>query len=201
MDKVFNWTVDVESDWGGRSSSTLGLTEGLPRILDVFEKYNIKALFFISTELLRYNQKDIKKIYDAGHQLGSHGHFHVSFKTTARCLLDKEISEAVLGGVFGPMESFYRAPKFNDLVRDIGLPYSDPSGHVGLLKKMWFKTYMPDNPIFYLHPFDIIEHRDKAPNLFSKIWYSRPRRAYDLFDYLARLYPGEHRLREDKPKA
>lgn len=200
MDKVFTWTVDVESDWGGRSSGTLGLQEGLPRILEVFRQNNIKALFFISTELMRYNNKDVQRIYDSGHTIGSHGHFHVKLATVARCVQDKEISDSILRGVFGASQPHYRAPKFNPLVRDLGLPYSDPRGHVGILKKLWLKSYIPNDPIFYLHPFDVTPHSERAPDLFCKLWYSKPRRAYDLFSYLCRLYPGSNRLHETKPK-
>src|SRR3990167_1565545 len=61
LDKTFTWTVDVESDWGGRTSGALGIKEGLPAILEIFRAYNIKALFFVSSESALDNQAPLIK--------------------------------------------------------------------------------------------------------------------------------------------
>lgn len=185
MDKKFTWTVDCEFDFGGRTNGDIGIRYGLPLILQEFKRYNIKGLFFISTELFRDYKNDIKKIKEDGHTLGSHGHFHIIYKDKYRWLQDKEISESLLSVITGQSYHQYRAPKFNKILSNH--IYSNPINHVGLLKKLWFKTSIPSNPIFYLHPFDLVSSAN-SPNLFCRIWYSRHKEASKLFKMLLEKY-------------
>lgn len=189
---MYTWTVDVEHDFGGRTSGDRGIKEGLPIILKEFRDRDIKALFFISTELIRDYKTELRKITQEGHELGSHGHFHINYHNLYRTQLDLEISRTLLPVIGGSTNCQYRAPKFN-----FTLPqhrYSRPDGHVGLLKHVWTGK-MIKNPIFYLHPFDIVKG-EKPPNLFCRIWYSRPKRAYETFINLLNNYPGSHRLKQ-----
>lgn len=187
----YTWTVDVDGgDFGGRTNTQIGLLQGLPRILRLFKDRNIKGLFFISTELLPQFRREIRSIGDAGHEIASHGHFHVVYRDW-RWKEDKRISELMLLPIAnGKVE--YRAPKFSN-GRDSGL-YSKPDRHVGLLRRVWLRTYIPINPIFYVHPFDVVKG-ERPPNLFCRFWYSNPERAYEVLGNLTRLYPGIHRLR------
>mgnify|MGYP001600512765 CR=1 FL=1 len=191
MDKKFTWTVDVDGgDFGGRTNGTLGIRYGIPKILEVFKQHKIKGLFFISTELLREHRTIIKSIKEAGHELGSHGHFHVVWKDKWRAEEDRVISNTLLSAITGTTDNYYRAPKFSYLCNDT---YSDSKNHLSLLKHMWFNQKIPKEPIFYLHPFDII--KDKfPPNLFCELWYSRPAGALQTLKLLLSFYPGDHRL-------
>ena len=165
-------TVDVESDWGGRSESTLGLKYGVPKLLDLFDSYGVRALFFISTELLKDYRKEIKAIKDRGHELGSHGHFHVVYNSVSRAKQDMEISKVMIESLTGMKYPHYRAPKFSF---DNGDVYANRNNHTGLLRYVWGLDRLKD--ILYLHPFDIIDAHQDAPNLFCRAWYSRPRLA------------------------
>lgn len=191
MAAPYTWTVDVDGgDWGGRTNTHKGLLEGLPKILRLFREKNIKGLFFVSTELLPEFKREIRGIAEAGHEIGSHGHFH-TVRLDWRWREDKRISELMLLPLtHGKIE--YRAPKFSS-GRSSGI-YSDPRGHVGLLKRAWFRTVIPPNPIFYLHPFDITAG-ENPPNLFCRLWYSKPKKAYDTLCALTDRYPGFRRLR------
>lgn len=173
-EKYFHWTVDVESDWGGRTLERDGIERGLPIILEVFKTNKIQGLFFISTELLKTYPSLAKDIQKEGHEIGSHGHFHIVYDNRQRALQDKEISERILG------TKYFRAPKFSLRTPCI---YSNPKNHVGLLKHMWFKQAIPKDPIFYLHPFDLIGGKF-PPNVFCRWWYSRPKEAIRLFSEL-----------------
>lgn len=179
------WTVDVELDFGGRTQGSLGIKYGIPYILKAFKEHHIKGLFFISTELLHDFKSDIKQILEAGHEIGSHGHFHVVYKEPWRQHMDMEISKTLLLGLTGRNHFEYRAPKFCYSLP--GNIYSKRSGHIGLLKHMWFGHDIPDNPIFYLHPFDIVDS-DNPPNLFCRMWYGHPRRARETFVNLLKRY-------------
>jgi len=185
VDEKFTWTVDVEKDWGGRTNEHRGIKEGLPKIIRAFEKRSIRGLFFISTELTTDYPRLIESIRGLGHEVGSHGHFHTVFKESFRRQADKDLSLQYVG-----KEARYRAPKFNYITQDI---YSNPKGHVGLLKHMWFKTKIPNDPIFYLHPFDIVGGTNPT-NLFCKLWYSKPNKALLLLETLIQQYPGTQRL-------
>ena len=176
----YQWTVDVETDWGGRTKGTTGIDEGMPFILDCFLKYKISGLFFISTELLNFHTDVTEQIKFFGHEIGSHGHYHVHFKEKFRAEMDKDLSLEILGN-----PKHYRSPKFKLL--DSG-KYSNPSGHVGLLKHLWLKTRIPENPIFYLHPFDLVGGKN-PPNLFCRYWYSNPNDSRKLFLNLLEKYP------------
>lgn len=130
----------------------------------------------MSTELLRDHFQTIRAIKEKGHVIGSHGHFHVVYKNAHRAAQDREISEKLLETHGLAKKPFYRAPKFSWKVS--GQPYSDRAGHVSLLRSMWgVDSYKPSD-ILYLHPFDIVKSSMKAPNLFCKIWYSNPEKAW-----------------------
>ena len=177
VEKPYRITVDVENDWGGRVPEITGIKEGIPRILWLLKRHNTKALFFISTEIVEDAWKEINIIQKAGHALGSHGHFHVTYNSSKKCYQDRNISDDILKRLFGVEPGFYRAPKFNRLTHNDCLPYSNPSGHVGLLKHTWFGTKIDKDSIIYLHPFDIVGGNN-PPNLFCRVWYSRPDMAY-----------------------
>lgn len=188
-EKTFRFTVDVEKDWGGRSQAEVGIEYGIPKILDAFRAYKVKGLFFISTETLKTSKRMVRTIVEYGHDIGSHGHFHMKFKEPWRAEQDLEISKSLLeiyrhSRQKGPLP--YRAPKFYYLVQ--GERYSDPAGHVSLLKYMWLKTPIKDDSIIYLHPFDIVETAEPAPDLFCMAWYSKPDTAYDTFISMLKKY-------------
>lgn len=180
MDEKFKrFTVDVDGgDWGGRSPNTLGLKYGLPAILKLLKLHDIKGLFFVSTELLRQHKDEIRNILKEGHELGSHGHFHVVYNNETRAKEDYEISKSLLMTITGKEYPHYRAPHFSF---DNGDVYSNPKNHVSLLKYTWGLQSIPKEPIFYMHPFDIVDDHQDAPNLFCKILYSRPKAVYRNF--------------------
>lgn len=194
MDTTYTWTVDVEYDWGGRTSGNIGIKKGLPRILEVFRSNNIKALFFISTEILKEYRNEIYSIRDNGHEIGSHGHFHIRYKEDWRWQQDKEISELLLT----PFKSVsqktipYRAPWFNR--QECENIFSDRVNHVSILKYSWFGGKIPKTPIFYIHPFDVVQGV-KPPSFYTRILYAAPDMVYDNFVHLCQLYPGNARLR------
>ena len=174
--KTFRWTVDVESDWGGRTDTTHGLTEGLPIILELFRAYKVHGLFFVSTELLAEHAGLIRNIKDHGHEIGSHGHFHTVFKSTMRQRQNREISEQLIkayGLARDPIP--FRGPKFSYEVPDS--IYSSREGHHGLIRSTLGLDKPTNESILYLHPFDIIEPKTKAPNLFCRVWYANWKKA------------------------
>lgn len=78
-------TVDVESDWGGRTGECRGLECGLPYILELLESLGIKATFFISGVVVARYKEVIRRLPESGHEVASHGFTH-----QAHSLLNKE---------------------------------------------------------------------------------------------------------------
>lgn len=176
----YTFTFDVESDWGGRANSYNGVKVGIPKILSALSAYDIKGLFFVSTEILRECRNEIYMIKESGHEIGSHGHFHIKYDKSWRASQDRGISEILLETFRrkGQAKFKYRAPKFSWIDKDE--PYSNPKNHIGLLKYMWFGGRINKDTIFYIHPFDIVGGSN-PPNLFCRLWYSKPEDAYETF--------------------
>ncbi len=189
MDKKYRWTIDAELDWGGRSNGTHGLDKGLPLILKAFREAKIKALFFISTEIMEYRPHVIEDIKNEGHELGAHGHFHFCFQEPWRQNMNMNISKKILESYSDKTHFYVRAPKFSYIF--YGQLYSDPKDHVSLLKHMWTKQKIKKDSILYLHPFDIVGAKH-APTLFCKSWYSKPKKAYETFLNLVNRYPHSY---------
>ena len=197
MAETFNWTVDTEGDWGGRTDGVTGIDIGLPKIFKLFREHDIKGLFFVSTEVLEKRPSLVQDIIHAGHEVGNHGYFHTCFKEPWRAHMNMRVSKVLLQMNCQEQDRFeIRAPKFSTVFE--GHKYSDPRGHVGLLKYMWFGGDLDGSEIFYLHPFDIVGGPG-APNPFSSIWYAKPKRAYETLVKLVTRYPGRNRLLQDTP--
>lgn len=49
---------------------------GVPRLLNLFDKYNIKTSWFIPGHSFETFPEQIKKVVNAGHEIGSHGYSH-----------------------------------------------------------------------------------------------------------------------------
>ena len=198
MDKKnFKHTFDIEFDWGGRTNGTDGLDKGMPLIYKALKKYDVKGLFFISTEILQDRPGIVQDIINEGHEIACHGHFHFCFKETWRQDQNMQINKTILENYSDQTYWNFRSPKFSKTF--YGQFYSDPANHVSILKHMWTKQKITKDSIFYLHPFDIVGGTN-PPNLFCKLWYSKPKKAYETFIDLLKRYPGDIRLHKNTEK-
>ena len=82
LDAEFFW-LSLSPDCINRpktmSMGQYGMLRGLPRILDLFDKYNIKATFFTPGKVVEKYPEDIKEIVKRGHEIGFHGYEHENF--------------------------------------------------------------------------------------------------------------------------
>ena len=197
-EKLYKLTIDCEGDWGGRTNGTDGLDKGLPIIFKLLRERNIKGLFFVSTEVLDSRLSIVQDILNEGHEVGNHGHFHLCYKDKWRAKQDMNIAANILRNWSDKEYHEYRAPKFSYEVH--GQRYSYRYGHMGLLKSMWFNQKPKGDEIFYLHPFDIVAGTN-PPNLFCRLWYSKPRRALETLINWLDNWPGDIRLTETEKKS
>jgi peptidoglycan-N-acetylglucosamine deacetylase len=54
----------------------LVLKQGMPRLLELYNKYNVKATFFFTGHIAKLYPEVVKMILPYGHEVGSHGYTH-----------------------------------------------------------------------------------------------------------------------------
>ena len=52
------------------------LNQGMPRLLDLYDKYGVKATFFFTGHIAKLYPDVVRKAYERGHEVGSHGLTH-----------------------------------------------------------------------------------------------------------------------------
>ena len=103
-------------------------------LLDLLDKYNVKATFFILGMLAKYRPDLVKKIKASGHEIGLHGMNHKTMFTLSREEALKDISDSynLVSDICGEKIYGYRAPFFSlietnlyllEMLADIGIEY------------------------------------------------------------------------------
>ncbi len=107
-------TVDVESDWGGRTAECWGVERGLPYVLELFDSLGIKATFFISGVVISRYKEMIRRLSGLGHEVASHGSTHKAHSLLNKEQLFEEInrSKQLLEDETGVEIFGFRAPQF-----------------------------------------------------------------------------------------
>lgn len=114
------------------SMGQYGMLRGLPRLLEVFDRYNIKATFFVPGKTAETYPDDLKEIVAKGHEIAVHGYKHENFallnSDEQREAMKKSI-EAVKN-VCGVMPKGFRAPEGEltmetlQIAKECGIEYS-----------------------------------------------------------------------------
>ncbi|KIY00241.1 uncharacterized protein Z520_03926 [Fonsecaea multimorphosa CBS 102226] len=79
IDAIAGWLGSYKGEDSTSDISRAGYfagTEGVKRLLKLFEKYNIKASWFIPGHSLETFPEECAMIRDAGHEIGLHGYSH-----------------------------------------------------------------------------------------------------------------------------
>lgn len=107
-------TVDVESDWGGRTGECYGLEHGLPYLLELLDSLGIKATFFISGVVISRYKEMIRRLSELGHEAASHGFSHKNHSLLNKKQLFEEINKSkhLLEDEMGVEIFGFRAPQF-----------------------------------------------------------------------------------------
>ena len=77
---LFSNDVETTSIWLNTLRDKTGekvLLEGMPLLLDIYEKFNIKSTFFYTYYIATKFPKVVKMAADAGHEIASHGKSHL----------------------------------------------------------------------------------------------------------------------------
>ena len=81
------------------------LNQGMPRLLDLYDKYGVKATFFYTGHIAKLYPDVVRKAYERGHEVGSHGLTHevdqafdvLSPKELSHLIRSKQILEDIIG--------------------------------------------------------------------------------------------------------
>ena len=148
----------AEPYYSGKSDTKISLminvywgTEYIEPMLDILAKYNVKTTFFVGGSWAASNTETLKRIYDAGHEIGNHGYYHKDHSKIDGAYNRKEISSA------------------HEVVKDaLGIDmtlFAPPSGAFGkdtlaVAEELGYKTVMWTR--------DTIDWRDKDEELIYK---------------------------------
>ena len=91
------------------------LNQGMPRLLDLYDKYSVKATFFYTGHIARLYPEVVKMAYERGHEIGSHGLTHEVSKAFDVLTPDEQLShlkqsKQILEDIIGDEVVSFRAP-------------------------------------------------------------------------------------------
>ncbi|MCV0410539.1 DUF3473 domain-containing protein [Nitrosopumilus sp.] len=100
------------SEWSKYESRVIKNTE---RILDLFEKYDVKATFFVLGYIAEKFPELIKKISDTGHEIASHSYAHIDLRKVSKKQFEDDFFKSinVLEKITGKKVEGFRAPFFS----------------------------------------------------------------------------------------
>lgn len=91
------------------------LHQGMPRLLDLYEKYGVKATFFYTGHIAKLYPQVVKMAYERGHEVGSHGLTHEVSKAFDVLPPEEQLShlkqsKQILEDIVGDEVVSFRAP-------------------------------------------------------------------------------------------
>ncbi len=110
--------VETTSIWHNSLRDETGIKvykEGMPKLLDLYEKYNIKSTFFFTGYIAKLIPEVVKMVIPNGHEVGSHGMSHERIDGFDLMTIDKQIlnlktSKKILEDITGNEVVSFRAP-------------------------------------------------------------------------------------------
>lgn len=91
------------------------LNQGMPRLLDLYDKYGVKATFFYTGHIAQLFPEVVKMAHQRGHEIGSHGMTHEVGKAFDVLSLKEQLShlkqsKQILEDIIGEEVVSFRAP-------------------------------------------------------------------------------------------
>jgi peptidoglycan/xylan/chitin deacetylase (PgdA/CDA1 family) len=153
-DEIWNLRVESDGEWDKppvKTRGNFGPEVAVPRILELFERYDLPCTFFIPGKVAEDWPETVQKIHEAGHEIGHHGYRHVNpsnFESRADEEADIKKALDVFDDLIGETPTGYRSPA------------SDLSDHtLELLAEngiQWESSFIDDD-IPYFHDEGIVE--------------------------------------------
>ena len=121
---ILTFDFDAEALWEGAygitnpsvlSRGAYGANLGMPRILALLDRYAIAATFFVPRITAERYPDLVRRVHDAGHEIGHHGYLHLSPATQTiedeRTALEKGLE--ILERLTGERPIGYRSPSWD----------------------------------------------------------------------------------------
>lgn len=91
------------------------LNQGMPRLLDLYDKYGVKATFFYTGHIAQCYPEVVRMAYERGHEVGSHGLTHEVSKAFDILPPEEQLShlkqsKQILEDIIGDEVVSFRAP-------------------------------------------------------------------------------------------
>lgn len=110
--------VETTSIWFNDLRDETGLKvtqEGMPKLLDLYAKYNVKSTFFYTAYMAKLFPEVVKMAIQAGHEVGSHGKSHTKENGFDVMPFDRQVrhleySKKLLEDISGKVVVSFRAP-------------------------------------------------------------------------------------------
>lgn len=104
-------SIDTEPDL--YSLNYKSIIEGIPPLIDILNKYNIKATFFITGDVLERYPNQFKKLMREGHEIALHGYRHKRFDILSNVKKQEDIKKSInlYKKIFKKNPTGFRAPQ------------------------------------------------------------------------------------------
>jgi len=107
-------TVDLEHDCPPFLTTYRGVTQGMPRLLELLAKEQVPATFFCTGDVARKHPEIVRRLVADGHELGCHGDTHARFGAMDRATAERELADAGKRlRAFGCEVTSFRAPNLD----------------------------------------------------------------------------------------
>jgi peptidoglycan-N-acetylglucosamine deacetylase len=157
---IFSFDLDADELWRTKieadpeydkppiqTRGTFGPNVAVPRILEVFDRYDLTCTFFVPGKVVEKYPETIQAIHEAGHELGHHGYTHSNPATMSKEEEEQELVNALNA--------------FDDVIGQTPVGYRSPAADLSnnsleLLAKHGFsyESSLIDNDVPYFHDLD-----------------------------------------------
>jgi peptidoglycan/xylan/chitin deacetylase (PgdA/CDA1 family) len=106
-----------------RSMGRYGPDVAVPRILDLLDRYDLPGCFFVPGIVAEERPEMVRRIHDAGHEIGHHGYTHTNPSTMTAAEERREFERAneVFEDILGESPVGYRTPAADTAERTLRL--------------------------------------------------------------------------------
>ncbi|MFX1283348.1 MAG: polysaccharide deacetylase family protein [Promethearchaeota archaeon] len=169
---------------GRISKGLFAIRRGVPRILSLLNKHEIKATFFVCGWVAEKYPELTKKIVANEHEIAAHGYLHEYFDT-----LSIDVEKAIIDDTTKILEQYakkvygFRAPYFKlssdtlKLIMDAGYIYDSSlmaDDHPYFLSFPESQNKMVEFPVeWFLDDWVIFEDHQQSPTVAFDIWKSQ----------------------------
>lgn len=97
-DEIWNLRIERDEDWDKPTVQTrgnYGPRVAVPRILDLFDRYDLPCTFFIPGRVAEEWPDVVRDVHEAGHEIGLHGYRHVNPAGMSRSEEAQSISRSI----------------------------------------------------------------------------------------------------------